>query len=68
MIADLLIAWLFWFLIRWPVIEEPFKAITGKLVSSFRRFVAEARQAHESARLKSEEACRRELRLAGLAD
>jgi hypothetical protein len=68
MIADLLIAWLFWFLIRWPVIEEPFKAIIRKLASSLRLLITEMRQAHESARLKSEEACRRELRLAGLAD
>ena len=68
MIADLSIAWLFWFVIRWPVIREPLHAIACKMRTSLRQFVPRLRQAYLSARLESEEACRRELRLAGLVD
>lgn len=68
MIADLSIAWLFWFLIRWPVIHQPVRAILRKLRISLHRLVREAQEAYRSARIESEEACLRELRGAGLVD
>lgn len=68
MIADLSIAWLFWLLIRWPIIQDPLQAIAYELSASLRRFVRDLRRAYQSARLESEQACRRELRAAGLVD
>jgi hypothetical protein len=68
MVADLSIAWLFWFLIRWPVVQDPLQTMAHKLRASLGRFVRSLHQAYQLARLESEQACRRELRAAGLVD
>lgn len=56
MIADLLIAWTFWIVIRWPMIRT---SVYGP---------EDLRLAIRALRLESEIACQRELRAAGLAD
>jgi len=63
MIADLSIAWIFWFVIRWPMLRTSIH-----LQDDIQKVLADIGARIRDLQLESEIASQRELRAAGLAD
>ena len=63
MIADLSIAWIFWFVVRWPMLRTSIH-----LQDDINKLFAHIADRIRDLQLESEIASQRELRAAGLAD
>jgi len=68
MLADLSIAWVFWFVIRWPILDRQVRATASGLTSELAHLPGKFRQALLALQLESEVASQRALREAGLVD
>ena len=68
MLADLSIAWVFWFVIRWPILDRQVCAKASSLSQALVHLPRDLRQAILAFQLESEMASQRALREAGLAD
>jgi hypothetical protein len=68
MITDLMIAWLFWLVIRWPILQGQVCRLGVRVCRRFLQIPQKLRRSLEELRRESELARRRELRAAGLAE
>lgn len=66
MAGDLTIAWLLWFVMRWPILRTQVNRRGVRICRSIGRLPREIRYAFGVLKLESELARRRELRAAGL--
>jgi hypothetical protein len=68
MLADLSIAWVFWFVIRWPLLDRQVYSTASSFTRALVHLPAGLRRAVLTLQLESEIACQRALRDAGLAE
>ena len=68
MLADLSIAWVFWFVLRWPLLDRQVVASASSLALVVIHLPRDLQQGMLALRAESEMASRQALREAGLAD
>jgi len=68
MIGDLTIAWLFWFVMRWPLLQGQVRRLSVRMYRQVLQIPLTLRQGFEDLQRESELARLRELRSAGLAE
>jgi len=68
MLADLSIAWVFWFVLRWPLLDRQVSASASSFVLSVMHLPRDLHHGMLALRAESEMASRRALQEAGLAD
>jgi hypothetical protein len=68
LLADLSIAWVFWFVVRWPILDRQVIATASSLAHTLVHLPGDLNRALDTLHIESEIACQRALREAGLAD